>query len=49
MLFTIAIILAVLWVFGFVSGTTMGGLLHILLVLAVIVVLFQLISGRRVG
>lgn len=49
MLFTIAVILAVLWVLGFVSGTTMGGLLHILLVLAVIVVLFQLISGRRVG
>jgi hypothetical protein len=35
-------------VLGFVSGTTMGGFLHILLVLAVIVVLFQLISGRRV-
>lgn len=49
MLFTIAIVLAVLWLLGFVSGTTMGGLIHILLVLAVIVVVFQLLSGRRVG
>lgn len=49
MLFTIAIVLAVLWLLGFVSGTTMGGLVHILLVLAVIVVVFQLLSGRRVG
>ncbi|WP_376694919.1 lmo0937 family membrane protein [Wenzhouxiangella sp. EGI_FJ10305] len=49
MLFTIAVVLAVLWLLGFVSGTTMGGLVHILLVLAVIVVLFQLISGRRSG
>lgn len=48
MLFTIAVVLAILWVLGFVSGTTMGGLIHILIVLAVIVVLFQLISGRRV-
>lgn len=47
MLFTIAVVLGVLWLLGFVSGTTMGGLVHILLVLAVIVVLFQLISGRR--
>lgn len=47
MLFTIAVVLAVLWLLGFVSGTTMGGLVHILLVLAVIVVLFQLISGGR--
>lgn len=49
MLFTIAVVLAVLWVLGFVSGTTMGGLIHLLIVLAVIMVLFQLISGRRVG
>lgn len=48
MLFTIAVVLAILWVLGFVSGTTMGGLIHILIVLAVIVVLFQLMSGRRV-
>lgn len=49
MLFTIAIILVVLWALGLVSGTTIGGLVHLLLVLAVIMVLFQLISGRRVG
>lgn len=49
MLFTIAVILAVLWLLGFISGTTMGGLIHILLVLAVIMILFQLLSGRRIG
>lgn len=49
MLFTIAVILAVLWILGFVSGITMGGLIHILIVLAVIMVLFQLLSGRRAG
>jgi hypothetical protein len=49
MLFTIAIILIVLWALGLVSGTTIGGFVHILLVLAVIMVVFQLISGRRVG
>lgn len=48
MLFTIAIILLVLWAVGLVSGTTMGGLVHLLIVLAVIMVLFQLLSGRRV-
>lgn len=49
MLLTIAIILVVLWAVGLVSGTTIGGLVHILLVLAVIMLLFQLISGRRIG
>lgn len=48
MLFTLAIILVVLWALGLVSGTTVGGFVHILLVLAVIIVLLQLISGRRV-
>jgi hypothetical protein len=48
MLFTIAIILVVLWALGLVSGTTVGGFVHILLVLAIIMVLVQLISGRRV-
>lgn len=47
MLFTIAIILIVLWALGLVSGTTIGGFVHVLLVLAVIMVVFQLISGRR--
>jgi len=49
MLLTIAVILAVLWLLGFVTGTTMGGLVHFLIVIAVIMVLFQLLSGRRVG
>lgn len=49
MLFTIAIILIVLWALGLVSGTTIGGFVHVLLVLAVIMVVFQLISGRRGG
>lgn len=48
MLWTIAIILGVLWLLGFVSSYTMGGFIHILLVLAVIVVVFNLIQGRRV-
>jgi hypothetical protein len=49
MLFTIAAILAVLWLLGFVTGTTVGGFVHVLLVIAVIMILFQLMSGRRVG
>lgn len=47
MLFTIAAILVVLWLLGFITGTTMGGIVHVLLVLAVIMILFQLFSGRR--
>lgn len=47
MLWTIIIILLVLWLLGLVSGTTMGGLIHILLVIAVIVVLVRVIQGRR--
>jgi uncharacterized membrane protein YtjA (UPF0391 family) len=46
-LYTIAIILLVLWALGLVSGTTVGGFVHVLLVIAVIMVLVQLISGRR--
>jgi hypothetical protein len=48
MLYTIAVILLVLWALGLVSGTTVGGFVHVLLVIAVIMVLLQLISGRRV-
>jgi hypothetical protein len=48
MLWTIAVILAVLWLLGLVSSYTMGGFIHILLVLAVIVVVINLIQGRRV-
>lgn len=47
MLYTIAVILLVLWLLGLVSGTTIGGFVHVLLVIAVIMVLLQLISGRR--
>ncbi|MGA2580471.1 MAG: lmo0937 family membrane protein [Bryobacteraceae bacterium] len=47
MLWTICIILLVLWALGMVTSYTMGGLLHILLVLAVIILVFRLISGRR--
>lgn len=47
MLWTIALILAVLWILGLVSSYTMGGFIHLLLVLAVIVVLIRLIQGRR--
>lgn len=47
MLSTIAIVLVVLWLLGLVSSYTLGGFIHILLVIAVIVFLFQLIGGRR--
>ncbi len=47
MLWTIFVILLVLWLLGVVTSYTMGGFIHILLVLAVIALIFQLISGRR--
>jgi len=47
MLWTIAVILIVLWALGLISSYTMGGFIHILLVLAVIVVLLNVIQGRR--
>jgi uncharacterized membrane protein YtjA (UPF0391 family) len=46
MLYTIAVVLLVLWLLGLVTSTTMGGLIHVLLVIAVIVVLVRLLSGR---
>ena len=48
MLYTIAVILFVLWLLGLVSSYTMGGFIHILLVIAVIVIIVQLISGKKV-
>jgi len=48
MLWTIFIILLVLWLLGLVSGYTMGGVVHVLLVIAVIVLVVRLIQGRRV-
>jgi hypothetical protein len=47
MLYTIALILVVLWLLGLVTGATMGGFIHVLLVIAVVVVLLRVISGRK--
>jgi hypothetical protein len=47
MLETIAIILLVLWLLGLVTGTTLGGFIYILLVIAIVLFLVRLISGRR--
>lgn len=47
MLQTLAIVLIILWVLGLVSSYTMGGLIHILLVIAVVVILLRVIQGRR--
>jgi len=48
MLESIALILAILWLLGIVSGYTMGSFIHILLVIAVVVVLVRVIKGRRI-
>lgn len=48
MLWTIAVVLIILWLLGFVSSYTMGGFIHILLVIAVIVIVIRLIQGRKV-
>ncbi len=47
MLYTIAFVLVVLWLLGLVTGTTMGGFIHVLLVIAIVVVLLRVISGRK--
>lgn len=47
MLEILAVVLVVLWLLGFVSSYTMGGLIHILLVIAVVVILVRVIQGRR--
>ena len=47
MLWTIFVILVVLWLLGLVSGYTIGGFIHILLVIAIVVVLIRVIQGRR--
>ena len=47
MLYTIAVVLVILWLLGFVSSYTMGGFIHVLLVIAIVVVLLRVISGRR--
>ncbi|HSE96835.1 MAG TPA: lmo0937 family membrane protein [Blastocatellia bacterium] len=47
MLWTIFVILLVLWLLGLITGATMGGFVHLLLVIAVVVLIFSLLSGRR--
>lgn len=48
MLYTVAVILVILWALGLVTSYTMGGLIHALLVIAIIVILLRVISGRKV-
>jgi len=47
MLYTVAVVLVILWLLGLVSSYTMGGFIHVLLVIAVIVIILQVISGRK--
>jgi hypothetical protein len=47
MLYTIAVVLLILWALGLVTSITAGGLIHVLLVIAIVVVLLRVISGRR--
>jgi len=47
MLWTITVVLFILWLLGMVSGYTMAGWIHILIVLAIIILIFNLLSGRR--
>ena len=48
MLYTLAVVLVVLWLLGLVSSYTMGGFIHILLVVALVVILLRIISGRKI-
>jgi predicted lipid-binding transport protein (Tim44 family) len=47
MLYTLAVVLLILWLLGLVTATTMGGFIHVLLVIALVVVLLRVISGRK--
>jgi hypothetical protein len=47
MLYTIAVVMIILWLLGLVTSTTMGGLVHVLLVIAIIMILVNVIQGRR--
>jgi hypothetical protein len=47
MLYTIAVILVILWLIGLVTSYTMGGFIHVLLVIAIVVILVNIISGRK--
>jgi len=48
MLYTLAVILIVLWLLGLISSYTMGGFIHVLLVIAIVVILLRILSGRKV-
>jgi hypothetical protein len=48
MLYTILAVLLVLWLLGLVTGTTLGGFIHVLLVIAVVLLIIQLVTGRKV-
>jgi hypothetical protein len=47
MLYTFAVVLLILWLLGLVTGTTIGGFIHVLLVIAIVMILLRIISGRR--
>jgi len=47
MLYTIAVVLVILWLLGFVTSYTMGGFIHILLVIAIVVILLRVIQGKK--
>ena len=47
MLYTIAVVMIALWLLGLVTSTTMGGLIHVLLVIAIVMILVNVIQGRR--
>ena len=49
MLYTLALVLVVLWIVGMIASVTAGGLLHLLLVFAVIALVYQFVTGRRLG
>ena len=49
MLWTVAVVLLVLWALGLVTSYTMGGFIHLLLVIAIVVVLINVVQGRKVG
>ena len=49
MLYTIAVVMLLLWLLGFVSSYTLGGFIHILLVIAIVLILARLISGRKIA
>jgi Family of unknown function (DUF5670) len=47
MLYTVAVVLLILWLLGLVTSTTLGGMIHVLLVIALVMIVFNLVSGRR--